>query len=349
LLVLLSLASLTARRLWVLAHECQTATACLAAARDGREVSEADMRRARSLNGLAIADRVAQAGARLVAVGDHGYPPRLYDLFDPPAGLFVRGADLTELNPCVAIVGARNCSPSGQEIASALGRALAEAGAWVVSGAAYGIDAAAHRGALDAGGRSAGVLGCGIDVAYPSRNRRLIERLAASGTVVSEYPPGTKPEPFRFPARNRLVAALSIAVVVVEGAKGSGSMITTDHALDIGRDVFAVPGAIASDLSQVPLALLRDGASLIRGPDDLLEDLGLAPLPPETNGERPGVPSGVERTVWDALSAHALPDAVAVVTGLPLTDVLSALLSLELRGIVLRSGGRYERRPFGGR
>jgi DNA processing protein len=273
----------------------------------------------------------------------------LYDLFDPPAGLFVRGAELTDLDPRVAIVGARNCSPSGREVAAALGRGLAAAGACVVSGAAIGIDAAAHRGALDGGGRSVAVLGSGIDVAYPAQNKALIDRLVGSGAVVSEYPPGTRPEPFRFPARNRLVAALSAAVVVVEGAKGSGSMITADHALDIGREVLAVPGSVTSALAQVPLALLRDGARLIRGPDDLLEDLGLAALSPASPGDGPAVATGLERTVWDALAGPALPDALAAATGLPMHHILSALLSLEVQGLVLRSGGRYERRPFGGR
>ena len=146
-----------------------------------------------------------------------------------------------------------------------------------------------------------------------------------------------------------LVAALSTAVVVVEGAKGSGSMITADHALDIGREVFAVPGAVTSALAQVPLALLRDGAGLIRGPDDLLHDLGLAPRQHGTIGERPALSSAAERAVWDALGAQNLPDTLAAATNLPIHDVLSALLSLELRGMVLRAGGRYERRPFGGR
>jgi DNA processing protein len=348
LLVLLSLPSLTPRRLLVLSQEHPTAGACLDAAMEGGVVSETDVGKARSLDASLVAERVINAGARLVAVGDPCYPHRLYDLFDPPAGLFVRGADLTDMEPCVAVVGARNCSPSGAEIAAALGRSLAGAGGWVVSGAAYGIDGAAHRGALDAG-RSAAVLGCGIDVAYPSRNRRLIERLAEAGAVISEYPPGTRPEPFRFPARNRLVAALSVAVVVVEGAMGSGSMITADHALDMGREVFAVPGAVSSALAQVPLALLRDGAGVIRGPDDLLHDLGLAPQVPRTHDAPSAIPSGIERTVWEALGRGDLPDGVAAVTHLPLPDVLAALLSLELQGLVSRRGGRYERRPFGGR
>src|SRR5207245_870798 len=172
-------------------------------------------------------------------------------LFDPPAALFVRGHPLSGLTPRISIVGARNCTASGRDTATALGQALAGAGVCVVSGGARGIDAAAHRGALAGGGRSICVLGCGIDLAYPRQHRGLFEDLARTGAVVSEYPPRTKAEPFRFPARNRIVAGLSQGVVVVEGAAGSGSMITADHALDLGREVFAVPGTISRALAHL--------------------------------------------------------------------------------------------------
>jgi DNA processing protein len=173
------------------------------------------------------------------------------------------------------MVGARNCSPAGAETAKAIARSLSRAGVRVVSGAARGIDKAAHLGALGGAGGTVAVLGCGIDVAYPNDNRTLLAEIASHGAVISEYPPGVPAEPFRFPARNRIVAALSRAVVVVEGADGSGSMITADHALEVGREVFAVPGPVTSPLSAVPLSLIRQGATLIRGPHDLLEDLGL--------------------------------------------------------------------------
>src|SRR5207344_3031694 len=136
-------------------------------------------------------------------------------------------------------------------------------------------DACAHRGALDAGGQTVAVLGSGIDVDYPPRNGNLLRAIAGCGTVVSEYPPGVRAEPFRFPARNRLIAALSRAVVVVEGAGRSGTRITADHALELGLDVFAVPGPVTSPLAQTPLEMIRDGATMIRGADDLLADLGL--------------------------------------------------------------------------
>lgn len=243
-------------------------------------------------------------------------------------------------------------------MAAALASAAAGAGAPVVSGAARGIDAAAHRGALAAGGPTVAVLGCGIDEAYPRQNAGLLARIAEVGTIVTEYPPGTRAEPFRFPARNRLIAALSVAVVVVEGAAESGSMITADHALEIGREVMAVPGAVASELARAPLALIREGATMIRGPDDLMDELGLRrraePNDAPSTGtvlradKRDGWSEG-ECAVWDALLAVEAPDRLVALTRLPLQGVLSALMALELRGVVRRVGGRYERTLKGAR
>lgn len=350
LLVLLSLASLTPRRLLELASDAGPATACLSAVRRGKAGSESDRAFAATIRPQEVAARLREARAELITVHDPGYPPQLLDLFDPPAGVFVKGSPLHDGRRAVAIVGARNCSPSGAEIASSLARGLVGCEATVVSGGARGIDAAAHRGAVQASGNTVAVLGCGIDVAYPSQNRRLFESVLASGSIVSEYPPGTPAEPFRFPARNRLVAALAEAVVVVEGATGSGAMITAELALDLGRDVFAVPGAVTSALAEVPLALIRDGATMIRGATDLTADLGLEPwVPGEEGGEPPtaggSVPAlrGREDSVWCALAAPSAPDGLAAETGLPLHEVISALVGLEIRGLVRQVGGRYER------
>ena len=357
LAVLLSLASLTPRRLLEAARGRGSSRSCLRAVRAGRLGSAGDREHARDLDGAALLSELPAVGARLVAVDDAEYPNELLDLFDPPAGLFIRGRALGDLRPRVSIVGARHCSPAGQEVASLLGAALARAGVCVVSGGARGIDAAAHRGALEAGGPTLSVMGCGIDVPYPRQNRGLLERIAASGALVSEYPPGVPAEPFRFPARNRIVAALSRAVVVVEGAAGSGSLITADHALEIGREVYAVPGAVTSPLSWVPHALVRDGATLIRGPEDLLADLGLT-VSVEESPKAPsmssiGSPSaaslgGVERRVWEALTVASPADALARGTGLSLPEVVSALVGLEMRRLVRHVGGRYERRTLGG-
>jgi DNA processing protein len=284
-------------------------------------------------------------GGRFVAVGAPEYPPALADLADPPAGLFVRGQPLSQTPagpvPPTAIVGSRTCSAAGAEAATNLGSGLASAGSCVVSGGAIGIDAAAHRGALSAGGPTVAVLGCGIDVVYPRTNRALFERLGAEATVISEYPPGTPPEPFRFPARNRIVAALAQAVVVVEGAEGSGSMITVEHAIDLGREILAVPGSVTAELSQVPNQLIRDGARLVRGPEDVLEDLGATST---NDGTDPtAVTDGRAAAVLAAINGPTAPERIALTLGLPHGTVLTELLDLELRGLVRPVGGRFER------
>lgn len=349
LALLLSLASLTARRLLELAQRRMNAAACLDGVLEGEVGSDADRRYAAKLDGAEILSLVRAARARLVAVGDAEYPAELLDLFDPPAGLFVRGAPLHALSsPRVAVVGARNCSPAGTEIAAGIARGLVGGGACVVSGGARGIDTAAHRGALDEGGQTVVVLGCGIDVAYPSQVRSLLDRAVKAGAVVSEYPPGVPAEPFRFPARNRIVAGLSSAVVVVEGGPGSGSLITAEHALDLGREVFAVPGPVTSELSHVPHVLIREGATLVRGPEDVLCDLGLERgLAGAEFGDADSAAaasSAEERAVLLAVTTPATADQLAIISGLPLPSVIAALLRLEVRGAVRCVGGRFERR-----
>jgi DNA processing protein len=285
--------------------------------------------------------RVERARARFVTPADPEYEDRLNDLRDPPACLFLVGRPLGDSPERVAIVGSRKCSSLGRDVAQDLGRALVASGFAVASGAAHGIDAAAHRGALEAAGLTVAVLGSGIDVRYPASSRDLLERIERSGTIVSEYPPATPAGPQHFPARNRIVVALARALVVVEGAAKSGSRISVDHALDLGREVFAVPGPVASPLAETPLEMIREGATLIRGADDLLDDLGIdrtapPPAPPDLNKR--------ERRVWDALSGGSLPDAVAREAGMSIPDAVSTLVQLELRGLIVSIGGRYERR-----
>jgi DNA processing protein len=327
-----------------------SASACLRAivgsgarssARDRAVASEIDPRQVRTA--------LERAGARFTVPGDDEYPSDLLALTDPPVCLFLRGRRLVPWPTAVAMVGARSCTPYGREVAEWLGRELARAGLAVVSGAALGIDAAAHRGALAAPGLTAAVLGSGIDVPHPRTNRPLIDQVATAGLVLSEYPPGVQARPHRFPARNRLVAGLARGVIVVEGASGSGSLITVEFAGDLGREVMAVPGAITGPLSAAPHGLIRDGAALIRGPEDVLSTLGLDPPAgsaeaspggrgdPETAGL-----SSEERSVLAAVSGTpATLDAVAQTAGVPPGRTLRALASLELRGLVMATGGRY--------
>jgi DNA processing protein len=341
LVALTTLRSISPRALHDLAWRAGTASACVAAIRRGEAGSEGDRECLERVDPDDIARAVEACGARLLAHGDEGFPASLDDLlFDPPAWLFVRGRPLEATATRVAVVGSRRCSSLGREIAHDIGRRLAGAGVGVVSGAASGIDGAAHRGALAAPGPTVAVLGSGIDVAYPASNAEMIERIAAEGTVISEYPPGLPAEPRNFPARNRIIAALGRALVVVEGAAKSGSRISVDHALDLGREVFAVPGPVTSPLAETPLQLIREGATMIRGADDLLADLAVGELlmraPP------PDLPEA-ERRSYEALAGPSLPDAVARAAGLSIPDVMSALINLELRGLVRSVGGRYER------
>lgn len=345
LLVLSALRGIKPYQLHELAWAEGTAEASLAAIRAGAAGSEADQEWARELVPTAIEHEARCLGARFVTPLDEEYLPQFLELlYDPPVAIFVSGRSLCELPDRVSVVGARNCSPSGNEVAMRIGAALGGVGACVVSGAARGIDAAAHRGALNAAGTSIAVLGSGHDVPYPKGSADLVARVAASGAVVSEYAPGVVAEPFRFPARNRIVAALGRALVVVEGARGSGSMISVDHALDLGRDVFAVPGPVTSPLAEVPLSLIREGATMIRGADDLLDDLGYSA---RLSVESPPTLIGDERAVFDALGGSGLADAIASQTGLSLAAVTTMLLSLELKGLVRTVGGRYERTVAG--
>jgi DNA processing protein len=323
------------------AWETGSATGCVESVRRGRLGSGRDREWLPQIDPRVTAKRVHEAGARVVTPADREYEDRLNDLRDPPACLFLIGRPLCESPQRVAIVGSRKCSSLGRDVAQDLGRALVGSGLAVVSGAAHGIDAAAHRGALQAAGRTVAVLGSGVDVAYPASSRDLLERIAVSGTIVSEYPPAMPAGPHHFPARNRIVVALARALVVVEGAAKSGSRISVDHALDLGREIFAVPGPVTSPLAETPLEMIREGATLIRGANDLLDDLGVdragpPPAPPDLDDG--------ERRVWDALSRGSLPDTVAREAGMSIPDAVTTLIQLELRGLIVSLGGRYERR-----
>jgi DNA processing protein len=323
------------------AWETGSAVACVKSVETGRLGSAGDRRWLPDIDPSVTAARTEGAGARFVTPADPEYEDRLNDLRDPPASVFLLGRPLGDHPERVAIVGSRKCSTLGRDVARDLARALVASGLAVVSGAAQGIDAAAHGGALEAAGRTVAVLGSGIDVAYPASNRDLLGRIADAGTIVSEYPPRVPAEAQRFPARNRIVVALARALVVVEGASKSGSRISVDHALDLGREVFAVPGPVTSPLAETPLEIIREGARPIRGADDLLEDLGVdraaPPPPPPDLGDD-------ERRVWDALTGASLPDVVARRAGMSVPETVTTLIHLELRGLIVNAGGRYERR-----
>ena len=267
-----------------------------------------------------------------------GYPPLLSELHDPPATLFVRGEADALLTQGVAVVGARSCSAYGAQVARSLARELASAGLVVVSGLARGVDSEAHRGALEGGGRTVAVLGCGIDRDYPRSHAELARRIVASGAVVSEYPPAVEPAPWRFPARNRIIAGLSLATVVVEARERSGALITADFALELGRDVFAVPGEITSGLSSGTNDLLRQGAAPLTSVRDVLEALGIESEP----AARASSVSDAALAVLSILGDGACgADDLIRASGLSSAEVAAALVELELGGLAAQAHGVY--------
>lgn len=314
----------------------ELALACFAAATESHLVDEPRSARfARfkaSFDAVAELERLGAAGHRFLARSDGSFPPLLRAIHDPPPGLFVRGAGDVEIlsRPAVALVGARACSPYGRQVARRLGRELAGAGLVVVSGLARGVDGEAHRGALEAGGLTVAVLGCGIDRDYPAAHRALAAEIARTGLIVSEYAPGIEPAPWRFPARNRIVAGLCAATVVVEARERSGALITCDLALEEGREVFAVPGEITSALSAGSNALLRLGATPCTGAADVLESFGLGLPAPVELELGPAAAVVLERVRAAATTA----DELARATALPAGELAAALTELELAGAV---------------
>jgi DNA processing protein len=293
----------------------------------------------RSFDKGAYLRELAGRGYRWVARSDPEFPTRLRAIHDPPTGLFVRGDAPLELleRTMVAVVGARACSPYGVAVATSLGRELAAAGVIVVSGLARGVDGAAHRGALDTG-ITVAVLGCGIDRDYPRAHASLATEVARDGLIVSEYPPGVEPAPWRFPARNRIVAGLACATVVVEARERSGALITTDLALDEGREVFAVPGEITSHLSHGTNALLRLGATPVTCAADVLSAIGVEPAPPRPPAVLAEMPAAVQAILANGAVGV---DEVARLARLSAGEVAAALTELELLGLVTHVDGAY--------
>jgi DNA processing protein len=292
----------------------------------------------RGFDEAAYEARLAERGLRFVARSDSSFPVRLRSIHDPPPGLFLRGDAPVELleRPCVAVVGARACSPYGTAVALAFGRELAAAGVVVVSGLARGIDGAAHRGALDAGVTVA-VLGCGIDRDYPRAHATLAASVAERGLIVAEYPPGVEPAPWRFPARNRIVAGLCSATVVVEARERSGALITADLALEEGREVLAVPGEITSRLSAGTNALLRLGATPATCVEDVLAAVGVEP----GACEQPVLDDWLAVVREVVAEAAATFDQLVRRTAVPPGELAAALAELELLGLVGESDGVY--------
>lgn len=300
-----------------------------------------------------LADRelikLASLGVSIISLDDHRYPAFLKNIADPPPLLYCKGKIEFLKSTAVAIVGSRVATTYGRRISFELGRALARNDISVVSGMALGIDGEAHTGALGEGGKTIGVLGCGIDVVYPKQNLNLYREIEAKGLLVSEYPLGTSPDAFRFPERNRIISGLALGVVVVEATLKSGSLITARLAMEQGREVFAVPGRIDSVKSQGPHRLVQQGAKLVQGVEDIVEELHLSGMMNHTasvakdDGERDEM-SADEQRLLSCIDVYPLNiDELVRSSGYDSATLADLLLRLELKGLVRQlPGQQYE-------
>jgi DNA processing protein len=320
-------------------------------------------------------------GAGLVTLEDAKYPLHLAEIYDPPLALFVRGELREEDQYSVAIVGTRRPTPYGVRMAEQFARELAVRGITVISGMALGVDAAAHRGAIEAGGRTIAVLGCGVDVVYPRQHDELMHQISENGAVVSQFPMGTKPSAGHFPYRNRIISGMSLGTLIVEAPLRSGALITARHASEQGREVFAVPGQVGVANSEGPHALIREGAKLVESVDEILVELQLpaelrvataealaasaaARVPARTAPERPAhrprtresaeprsAPAAArtapvevspgEQAVLSALTSDGSHvDEIAQTCRISISEALSTLTLLELKGMVRQFSGK---------
>jgi len=301
-------------------------------------------------------ERLEQLGARVVTLEDEEYPPLLREIHDPPIALYVRG-DLKKAceRPCIAVVGSRRCSTYGINAAQSLSRDLAANGITIVSGMARGIDAAAHRGALEAGGQTIAVVGTGLEKTYPKEHKKLEDEIVANGAVISEFPLGTPPLPQNFPYRNRVLSGLCVGVMVVEAAEHSGSLITARLAYEQGREVSAVPGNITSQTSFGPNFLIKDGAKLVQYWRDVVEELPrdlkekILGVTKRGDGE-PNIQPAFEavdltedeRKVFDLLTADAPShvDQLLMSSGMNSSELMAALLGLEMKDRIKQLPGK---------
>ncbi len=303
-------------------------------------------------------ERLEQLGANVITIEDEDYPPLLREIYDPPIALYVRG-DLKRAcdRPCLAIVGSRRCSSYGVNAAQSLSRDLAANGLTIVSGLARGIDAAAHRGALEAGGLTIAVVGTGLEKTYPKEHKKLEDEIVASGAVISEFPLGTPPLPKNFPYRNRILSGLCVGVMVVEAAEHSGSLITARLAYEQGREVSAVPGNITSQTSFGPNFLIKDGAKLVQYWRDVVEELPralkekiLGVRRPKQDEEQSNIQpvfeavelSEDERRVFDLLAADVPShiDQLLLSSEMNSSELMAALLGLEMKDRIKQLPGK---------
>jgi DNA processing protein len=321
----------------------------LAEALGSRERARAVLRAPEDREAERYAEGVERSGLRVVTAFDEAYPALLKEIPDPPFLLYAAG-NLDRLRPpAVAVVGSREASRYGRDVAAQLARDLSSAGLAIVSGFARGVDTAAHTAARESPGGTVAVLGCGLDVDYPRENTDLKKALIGKDLLLSEFPPGTEPRPQNFPVRNRIIAGLVSGVVIVEASRRSGSLITARLAADFGRDVFAVPGSVFSETSAGTHELLRDGAILCRGAEDVLSELfpSIGVVAGAAAPARPAAALSVDaQRVLDLLEKEepSTAEELSQRLDLPAASVLAALFELEAAGLAaFEEGGRFSR------
>ena len=295
----------------------------------------------RELNMERELERIVATGATLRTLLDDNYPEQLRNLTDPPLALYIKGDLLPIDRNALAMVGTRKATTYGRDVAGRLAQDLARQEVSVVSGLAYGVDAAAHRGALKAGGRTVAVLGCGVDVVYPADHRKLAQEISQQGALISEYPMGTLPEGRNFPRRNRIISGLSLGVLVVQAPLASGAIITANIAAEQGREVFAVPGNILDPVSAGCHRLIQDGAKLVTSAGDILDELNLAWTRVEAASvtERVVPANATEASLLARLGVEPTHvDDLVRECQLPVANVSSTLTILELRGLARKVG-----------
>ena len=288
-------------------------------------------------------ERISRQGISVLTWEDEGYPERLREIPQSPPVLYVKGALVPEDDWSIAVVGTRRITAYGRQVTEKIAVRMAQAGVTVVSGLARGIDGVAHKATLDAGGRTIAVLGSGLDQIYPPEHRKLALKIIERGALVSDYPPGTKPEASNFPPRNRIISGISLGTVIVEAGKRSGALITADFAVEQGKDVFAVPGNIFSSQSQGTNRLIQDGARVLINPREILEALDLTRIN-ELNEARIILPTDpTEAELFKVLSHEPMHvDEIQNLTELTIETVTATLAMMELKGMVRQIGGmRY--------
>jgi DNA processing protein len=303
-----------------------------------------------TINAKKEIERARQIGITILSMNDENYPPLLRQLPDPPPVLYVYG-QLIPSDTCVAIVGSRNSTPYGETITRTLAKDLANNQITIVSGMARGIDTSAHKGALDANGRTVAVMGCGLETVYPAENKALFHSIAKNnGAVISEFSMGARPEAYHFPSRNRIISGMSMGTIVVEAGNKSGSLITARLALEQNRQVFAVPGQVHSQMTEGTHRLIKQGAKLIENAQDVLEDLGpflnahLQVLPDKKMSSREkDVPpmDSIEKLIWDQLTIDPkYIDDIQHQMDITSSDLSVQLLQMEMKGLVEQHPGK---------